>query len=129
MIIDKDHLPIEILTLKCLSHRFVQRYQIIRFIKGRNDQTDKSPHARVFPVPWASFVSCIYSPRAVIVGRKLSPEIAAWFLAHASYASLQSSVPSSGKYIPCLEKNSQIVVTTCRCCELVIPTNSGSVSP
>ena len=49
MIINYDHLPIEILARKCLGHRFVERYEIIRFVEGRNDEADKRPHVRVAP--------------------------------------------------------------------------------
>src|SRR5260370_5254545 len=49
MVIDNGHLPIEILVRKRLGHRFVQRYEVIRFVEGRNDEANERPHVIVSP--------------------------------------------------------------------------------
>ncbi len=49
MIVDEDHLPIEVLARKCLCHLFIKGYDVIRFVEGGNDETDKSRHVRVAP--------------------------------------------------------------------------------
>src|SRR5262249_3553885 len=47
MIIDKNHLPIEILARKCLGHRFIERHDVICFVEGGDDEAEKHRPVRV----------------------------------------------------------------------------------
>src|SRR5262245_48541059 len=75
MIIDKDHLPIEILVRKCLAHRFIERHEVIRLVEGGNDETEKRRRARVANHELVPSFYCVMNFYAVTV---LRLSIAAW---------------------------------------------------
>src|SRR5262245_53724067 len=75
MIVDNDHFPIEILARKCLAHRFIERYEVIRLVEGGNDETKKRRHPRVVNHELVPSFYCVMNFCAATV---LSLSIAAW---------------------------------------------------